>query len=418
MTTTKKLLLATVFTTLLTSAGSHAANDKLTLGGSINLQYGQVKQKRVFRTPTPGEAAPFNRQDGFFSDTLLILHYDAHTDSTWHFGGELKLWANPTAAKSGESSNGKNAYLYIQEDNMGRFEMGSTHGASIKMQKGAVPLAKATGGIDGDYGYYVNGTTIDGLSVGNIFIEDPYLPIGCECTIRANKFSYYTPKLEGVQFGISYTPDISVRKTVAEIFDTTKSIIAAAGKNPLTYKNVWEGGVSYEKDISDYKIEFAALGQLADSKRIEAPGTNRRALRAWEVSGNLHYKEFSIGAAYGDWTDSGTSIEKISGNKYEAHYYTLGAAYSGNKLGASVTYLRSSRAGGPQISATDLGPEFSPPGQESSHNVYSVISYGLEYIAVPGIKPYIELSQYKHDRIDTIVDNNGDVILIGTVFAF
>lgn len=391
------------------------ASHSFEFGGFIDSQYGYVDQKVEFRTPTPGADEDQRRDQGLFTNSELFFNYAMRMNEGHELGAELILYSSVGRASNGSRSNGK-LIMFYYEGPSGRYEFGEMPGASIEMQKSASSLAKGTGGIDGEFDYYENPFTIDGARKDTIFVNYPYMPIGSDFNTRRFKFSYYTPKFSGLQFGISYTHDIDNFGTISNNLFLTDVVRTEIGEDLVAYKSIVEGGFTYDVERNDVNYGFSALSQLGSSKRVP-DGIPRDNLRAFELGTVISHKEYSVAGSYGNWGESGTSSIKVPGAKYGAYYYTLGTAYEDEKFGASVTYLHSKRAGGSRVFPSGMGVATSVVN-EPTYNKLNVVSVGTDYKMVEGVKAYAEYTYFSYDRSETPIDNSGSVYILGLKLSF
>lgn len=387
----------------------------LEFGGFIDSQYGYVNQKPEFRTPTPGSGGDQRIDQGLFTNSELFFNYAMKLNDSHEFGAQLILYSSIGRAKNGSRSNGK-LIRFHYEGPSGRYEIGEMPGASIEMQKSANNIAKGTGGIDGDFDFYENPFTIDGARKDTIFVNYPYMPIGSDFNTRRFKLSYYTPKFNGLQFGISYTHDIDNFGTIANNLFLTDVVRTELGEDLVAYKNIVEGGFTYDLEHKDIGYEFSLLGQVGSSKRVP-DGVPRDNLRAFEFGTIISHKEYSVAGSYGNWGESGTSSIKIPGAKYGAYYYTLGTAYEDQKFGASVTYLHSKRAGGSRVFPSGMGVATNVVN-ESTYNKLNLVSAGTDYKVTEGLKAYAEYTYFSYDRTETAIDNSGSIYVLGLKLSF
>ena len=287
----------------------------------------------------------------------------------------IDLEADVTADADGEGINASRTYVHL-DGSFGRFELGSNTGAAQAMKVDASNLARATGGVDGDWVYFVSGalSTPGGAS----FITSPSLPLAhgsttvlnSEVTDNNNKITYYSPRFSGFQLGLSYTPD------------STDPTSGESGDN-------FDVALAYEGQWDQVGLNLAATGQWGDSEV-----STLKDLAAYNIGGQLSFSGFSIGGSWGDWDDS------LNSSSLESDYFTLGAGYEGGQFGLSVTYLDST------VETT------------AGDNEFDNIVVGADYALAPGLTPYAELSFYDFNAPGTASDNDGTVFIIGTELAF
>jgi len=219
------------------------------------------------------------------------------------------------------------------------------------MKVSADKIARATGGINGDFldwvprsASYFNDFSTD---LSELFINSPYLPRIGQYIKESNKITYYSPMLNGITFGISYTPDANnIGTTYFE-----NNTFSQSG-----YRNVFEGGFVYSTPLSeDIRLSLSGTAQIGSAKSFAYQRNKGRwqildvnNLVAWEGGIECEYKGVAVVGSYGDWGKSGTLKDKklISGMLKQGRFWTVGAAYTYGKLGVSITYMLSHRAGG------------------------------------------------------------------------
>lgn len=436
----QKFLIASC-TIIASQASACDTGIKLSIGGSVDGQYGIVDQRDIFKTNLSGGTTTGNNKlntNGFVSDAKFTIKADGKTESL-SYGAFVKLNANTSVTKSGSSSIADMTYIYA-ENNFGRLELGSPEGSSSKMQVSAIQIAAATGGIDGDAQYWMNQKsgilTQDKdnkpkfIDVSDAFITSPYLPVGCECSSKSNKLSYYTPKYMGFSGGYSFIPDINVKGTIGAAGSVTKTNTYGTG-----YKNIHEFALNYEGKVNDFGYKFGATYQVGDAKKPTDSTANaaylRKGISAYELGAQVSYKDFTIAGSYGDWGKSGALKTPADNMKSKSDYYTLGAAFKYEKLNASLTYF-SSRKSGADISENGLLTQY------QGHNKFEMISLGLNYDLAPGIMPYAEVNFFKNKTSAGVTQtksaganagaavqdnsaaksNKGNVFLVGTKISF
>ncbi len=372
----KKLLLGTsVLAAVAFAAAAQAETPKITVGGTSDFQFGKVSD----------DVAANNRDKAFRSDNEISFKVDGKSDAGLGYGGEIVLEADTTDDSDTQGTNAARTSIYV-DGNWGRVVAGSTTGVST-MKVDAASIARASGGIDGDWTYFTS--NVAGLE----FIATPDLVLdyggvsnnfGDESLENLNKISYYSPKFSGFQAGVTYVPDMENRGQGGAGLDFTKSTTLAA--------NVWQAALAYEGKFD--QVGFSAAG-------VYEAGTSELSsledLRAWNVGAKLTYMGFALAGSYGDWGDS---LRTLNGNLDENNYFTVGGAYEMGPYGVSVTYLNSDYA---QTSTTN--------------NEFKNLSFGADYKLAPGLTPYAEFSMFDADGAGA-ADNDGHVLLLGTMLNF
>lgn len=398
----KKILLGT--TTLvgavLVAQAALAEAPKVTVGGFADFQAGIM-----------GDDQDANRRGhAFRNDTEVSFKVDGKSDAGLGYGAEVWLEADTTDDADMQGTNASKTFLYL-EGAWGRFEGGSNLGADQTLKIDASTIARATGGIDGDWIYFANNT---GTTSNNFFIATPDLlmnygatsgnnaGLGDEAQENLSKITYYTPRWMGFQAGVSYAPSDQERgqtTTSATRADNTGALtIGDTGGTSTTIsqaENIWQAGVNYSG-----QWDQVGLGVAATMEHGDAEAANYEDLFAWTVGAKLSYMGFSVAGSYGDWDDS---LRLKTSNVDDSDFWTLGGAYEFGPWGVSVTYLESNFA---VTSTTD--------------NEFTNLVVGADYKLAPGLTPYAEVSFYEQDAVGTgsTNDNDGTVFLLGSQLNF
>ncbi len=396
----KKILLGTsalIGAATLLAGAAFGDDPKVTIGGFSTFE-------AAFAKSDNGSGV----QDvAFRNDNELHFNVAGKTDAGLGYGAEVDLIADVngagTAQANGNTGAGLTAhrtYGWLQGDNWGHFEFGSNDGAARNLKVDASNIARATGGIDGDWEYFAqtnNPVVGNGaFAGGRSFITAPRLPVeagpstgfASEATSNDTKVTYYTPRFSGFQLGVSYAPSTTNR---GETVITTTSTAGSA-------TDFLSGGLNYEGQFDQVGVAVAVTGETANAD-TNVPGPNVNDVQAWNAGAKLSYMGFSAAGSYGDWQDSFAS----SGTK--ADYWTGGLAYETGPLGASVTYL---------------GSESKPTGQD---NKFYDVSLGVDYKLAPGLTPFVEWTYYDVNGTggsvaSGAVENRGNVVIVGSQLSF
>lgn len=374
----KKILLGTTALVSLFAGSAFAQGPAVTLGGSYEFQAGYVDQD--FDTTNPN-----NRDVKFQNNTRVDVRAEGKTDNGLTYGADVRLQADLTGPSDANGLNAERTYLFA-ESGFGRLELGSNVDAAAALRVDASTLARATGGIDGNWYDYADLTGVGGSGLpGGIatdvkFITSPNLPTEHirGLTSNATKITYYTPRFAGVQFGASFTPDQGDAGTAAGF----------TGKIGTDYEDVFNLGLNYAAQYDQISVKAAATGEFGQNE-----SSAMEDLEAYNVGALVSFAGFGLAGSYGDWQESGQLVAATSG---ESDYWTAGAGYEQGPFGISVTYLDS-----------DLGD-----------NELELVSFGADYQAAPGLVPYVEVNVFDTDEAGTPIDNSGTVVLAGAELTF
>lgn len=381
------------------------AGTEIKLEGFFDFQAGYGKQTHV-----KGNAAYITdnmRNTAFYTEAAFFATVKHQIGDV--IGG-VKLVLTPTTRpKTSTGYNGSHVFI---ETGYGKVEVGSPADASAKMRVTGYKVVAASGTswnkyivLNSDYIKY-NGVKPDFDTSDNFYMSTftNNFDDMSDKAEPARKVSYYTPNLEGFRFGISYTPDSSNTggnrnlnnlTTQGQVTGVTKSRTGiqwvVLPNNQLAIinqnvKNAFSGGISYDKEISDeLAIQLSLTGEYGkaarDFKLINNQNTPQASLalqsklsdlKAYNLGTVLSYGNFSFAASYGSLGKSLTTpaYHKV-GRKTE--YYNGAVAYGQGPIKTSVSYFRSSRY----------------------KNTVDAVSVGTEYLVIPGLSPYAEVSCFQ-----------------------
>ena len=259
----------------------------------------------------------------FFGDTSVgVLLAGTHDTTDIEYGAYIEFETD-----TNDTENTGETWLYLRGD-WGEVRFGddggvSSFGAGIVAEDegaalGAANVAAGTGGLDAD--------------IASDFGAPTYEPLG---TDDATKISYVTPKFGGLNFGVSYTPNL------AEIYDgvgngdTLADTDVAAG-------DVIEGIAHYSGEIGELEVLTSISGLYGDIKDEDAAGGNDY----WAAQAGVVLYLFDVGLA-GSYL-----VEQVGSLEVEAVTVGIGTSLGGDDEG--VGGLSLSLNYGQIISSDDL----------------------------------------------------------------
>ncbi len=374
----KKILLGTSAligaAALLTGAANAAETPKITLGGFSTFQAGFVS-----------EDLDTNLRSGAFrSDNVVTVRVAGKSDAGLGYGAGIDLAADTSANADDAGIHSERTFIYV-DGKWGKLQGGSDLGVAKTMKIDASSIARATGGIDGDFTYFMTSSTGRTIATPDLILDYGATQLGDESSQAINKLSYYTPRFSGFQAGVSY------------LFDTTSSdrgqALSRADNNSGEAENVILGAINYEGKFQNVGVSLGLTGEYGNS---EVSTVND--LRTYQAGARFDYMGFSLAGSYGNYGDSLQT--KSTANDSSTRFWTVGGAYETGPFGASVTYIDSQ---------VDTG---------ASHNDFSNLSFGVDYKLAAGLTPYAEVSVVKLDPTATANDNDATVVVVGTQLAF
>ncbi|WPX97081.1 porin [Candidatus Bandiella euplotis] len=409
----------------------------LKIGGEVESVYGVINQGEDFAKKL-GAQEKYNKSS-LATGASVKFNYDKRSDAGLEYGAFVKLNANTSKAISGSTNIASEVKAYLQ-GGFGKFEIGATSPVGIAMEVNSYSLARATGGLDGYWLFWLkNGGVIleDRFSANGAFLIAPQLPIAFDESTKSVKVNYFTPKINGFTFGISYTPDSRAKGTVNQ----TAEVIDSSGGG---YKNIWQPAVRYETSF-DNGIDFATalIGEFGQAKKVlyvdssavanpngaTSSLMDRNRLSAWQLRASVGYNGFSVAGAYGDIGKSGTMKNRVAGVKNDGQYWSLGSGYSTDKYGISINYMQGKRAGNLVELKDADGKELNVGNDEvkvlfsdTEYNKFEAVSIGADYQVMPGFMPYVEVARFKFKENNNFGANakfnKGNVFLAGTKIKF
>ncbi len=405
----KKILLGTtaLVGAALVSQAALADAPKVTVGGNSEFEAGLVSD----------DQGAGNSNRAFYTRNEVSFKVDGKSDMGLGYGSEIWLQADTSGDSNGRGVNATRTFVYL-DGLWGRVEMGSNYGADDTLKVDAGTIARATGGINGDWRFFANnknsnpfiatsdlpinyGATTGGLAAGGI-TGGTAGGFGNQSSENLNKITYYTPKWYGLQAGLSYAPNDASRGqfagTTSRASRSTAVTFNSGGVNTGTISranDIWQGGVSYNGQWDQIAFGLSATGEHGNAQTA-----GYHDLSAWALGAKAAYLGFSVAGSYGDWGKSLRTGSNVSDNKF----WTVGGAYEFGPYGVSVTYLSSKFDGAATFN------------QDKFRNIV----VGADYKLAPGLTPYAEVAFFDQDAAGTGVLNNnsGEVFLLGTQLNF
>jgi hypothetical protein len=402
--TMKKVFLTTTAISLLAAGTAFAEEPTVSLGGHVDFQAGSADVDSTYETDANG----FSRDTHTRTTADIIISVDGKADNGIAYGAEVVLNAdagNPEGTNGATENNAEEVSLYV-ESGFGKVKAGSTRGSNAAIKVDAGSIARATGGISGDFYNYADFDGVEG-GTGDNFVVTPDLPSTGRPGIyggdtenvnaTANKISYYSPRISGVQAGLSYTPDLNER-------GNSNGFSGDGDANSI--ENLVEAGLNYQGQYDQVGIEASVTAEYGS---LEDRGTNEGnnavaddGVEAYAYGIAVDYAGVTFAGSYGYADEFGTVNDE-----QEYSYFTLGAAYEFGPIGASATYLSSEvEKGEGNNSATSKDAEFTN------------FVVGLDYQLAPGLVPYVEASFFETDDNTTDTDNDGTIFIVGTGLSF
>ena len=333
----KKLLLATTALVAAATAPAFAqspaqpfssANFAVTVGGYARqfVQYtdqdnvaGQIRSSGVDQT----------------SDNRLILTFRAALPSGMSAGAVWQI--NPNANTATGNSITRRMWNFI-EGSFGQVQLGGAENVTAQSAVGG--FEAFTGGmINGDNNAGAFATNRVGVSAQSTQASNP--STGQDIDGISNKIVYYTPRIEGFQAGVNYTPEMSYRQGLATI--------------NTQYNNGWAGTVNFVRTFGGLGVR-AAVGYMTFDKPSgfglsDGVKASLKDPASWNAGLGFQIAGFDFGGSYqkvDNWRAiaAGTTTTAPAAladgfRNFNGHSYELGAGYVFGAAAVSVNYTAS-----------------------------------------------------------------------------
>ncbi len=286
-------------------------------------------------------------QDGDYAGN--VNSFDVQGNSEIHFIGETTLDNGMTVGlqvelEAGSNNNGDDiideSYMYVS-GKYGQLILGS-HDDAASLSAVMAPSVS------------VLGTAGDGSDLQNIL---PYVVNSLEVAQTnlddANKLTYFTPRMYGLQLGLSFTPSNNDAGDDANSGVTNSETVAKA----TSWDQAWTAALSYEGEYAGVGIAAAATYTIMDDNTVTAIEDNE--IQNIGAGLNLSYQGFTVGGGYmRQIANMYTSSAAADGTAWN-----VGASYEEGPYGVSFTYFNSSVRGddvvGGTVAATEGNDEVS-----------------------------------------------------------
>lgn len=448
----KTALLTSILAIIALSNSCGAAEaPKLSISGRMDVQAGFLKEKTPYQNTNPYDNAQGQNlhKSAIVNDTVINLQADGKINKDCTYGGSISLNSDTSNSNADESTVARTTMIYAQHKKIGRIEAGAMMGTvgvfGNKLSYFNIGSMGATGYVTVWY-HNTSYRTAQAFTTNPIlknimnnvftgsdkgrppqtrsleFLVYDDLPSDyiSKYYLSANKINLYTKPIPELTIGLTYIPDFDTIGTVANRAPRNGGPIDdRKAQYPASLKNIWSGGLNYEKQLNkDWLLSAVLLGEIGQAK-----WSGVRGLKAYKTGVKAGYKNYQVNATYGSWGKTLTFKQPNAGTKQGSQFWTLGFAQYINKFGYSVTYLNTRKAGGIEVLTQKLNNDIGMPliplntFSDPAYNKHQNIALDLEYKLAPGFVPYAALSFFKFKE-STGSKDNGYLALIGTRLVF
>jgi len=366
----KKILLGTtaiVAAGMIASPSADAAEKlKVSVGGYMEQWFGYVSQDE--QDGTTNDYSGFDVK----SDSEIFFTGMTTLDNGISVGINVQLEANSNSGDQIDES-----YLIVK-GNFGEINLGSENSALYKMNYS--PAEYGIGINSGDAGDWV--TKPSNISGG--FFRSPFGSTNVEPnrTNDSEKLTYYTPRIEGFQLGVSYIPDNG----------------QDANGQPDRNSGFTDGyafGANFKRDLGGF--DLGVSGGYGAFTEGAASGEDDPA--AWSLGLTAGFGGFSAGASYAKSEGTTDALDEEG--------YNLGVAYASGPWGVSLSWFHGEREGATTAGVTSGSGE---------HNTYALSG---KYALGPGVTAAATLGHTEYDTDDNGVEStDGTYFVVGMKLSF
>jgi hypothetical protein len=318
------------------------------------------------------------------------------------------------------------AYVYFQ-GGWGRVNAGAEDGAAYLLQVAAPSADSNIDGLRNRFLFVNNSTTFteaeldtafgtgdlggeSGVQATDVVRLTNVAPVDYETafTRYADKLSYFTPKVNGFQAGVSYSPE-------AEEKDVDSRFTGMSGDEDLNnFENAFEIAARYDGEFEGVGLNLGAGYTNASAEDDDATDTRfDDDLQEWNVGAKATFAGFGFGGAY---KDSNNGIDEDGDSKV----WVLGADYTQGAYKLGLSYLDSETEEGAVDSLNGL-PVGTGFGALTGDHELQRISAGAQYTYGPGMSFRGSVNWYEFENEnDTTLDGGNDAVtvLLGTDISF
>lgn len=356
-------------------AGSASAEEKisLSLGGYWNAQIAVGDNDNDANPSTTSV-----RSHGMSHESEIFFSGSTTLDNGITFGVKMEL--------EGESTGDQmdNNYIYARGD-FGEIYFGEQWGPGLMMAKGTV------GGMlagHGDFASHTHIAALNGLGL-NTFVGDAGFGTG-----PVDKITYYTPRISGIQVGVSYMPDNQGANN-----DSARALASDIGGT--AHNELLDVGANFVSNFGSTSIGVSALYTTSSQEQTAVGGTTNE-----DADGT----SFGIQVGFADITLGGrvSQINNITGA-------ATGAELDQEAWRFGVAYKMSSHM---NVGAEYISMERDVTATTQDETVYW--SMGVSYHMGPGITTYAGIQMFDFEDATNAAASEGEntIGVMGLKLAF
>jgi predicted porin len=335
---------------------ANAQTVKLGVGGYMRQEFG-FSFDRGDGNGTGGTNGGANDVSG--AGTNTATGFDQQSDVEVHFRGSGKLdngievLAVAELEIAGSPGNMIDEHFLVMRGSFGQFEMGAMDSAAIKTTIGYMGSWATQVGENSTFGpsdwiAIVGGVMPPGSGTMDSAIRNMQLRMFDD---DGNKISYFTPRFEGFQVGVSYTPNATQNTQ-------TGTGAAEARAKQSVYHNYLSVGGNFDRKFGDVGVGIAAGYVTAKS-----PGTNSTETATtwkntddavtWGIGASVEWGPFKISGGYRENTDVRDTSGASTGTSLDGTLFDIGGRYTFGPNAVSLTYRDGTEDGTKTLTTED-----------------------------------------------------------------
>jgi len=299
-------------------------------------------------------------------DTRIKFTVEGKTDPGMEYGMVVTLDGDVDGSKLA-----REAYLFFG-GTWGKVYAGNTYGVQSTMAFGGWDQWGGTTFMDGNLERVVNFTTGTLHSVNLVGDSN-----------RDTKLSYLTPRWNGLQLGVSYTPRSEHRgeQGINPITSTSGS-----KKKPFDTDNIASGLNFIHKFCNGFEMALSAASIFAKSRPEYQGAPRRKNIASFSFGGTFSYENIGFSAEYGN---NGNSRELAGQNLSNAgQFVDFGLSYTWGATKFSTGYYYGWRNALGALNPSPAAVLTSPAIRQKATT--NAIAAAIDHKLAPGLGVYFE----------------------------
>lgn len=233
-----------------------------------------------------GGAAEGRRGHKVAKESEIHVHARTVWDNGTRAGAIVQLEGETDVSQVDES------FLWM-EGRLGRFEIGSKAGPPAEMHYASLPPSFGHHGLD-------NANFVHVAAGSNRTLRFPHTAV-LSLTAKAERMSYYTPRLGGMQLGLSYVPDVCKEDVLVPPFvercgGSYSGLAQETSNLAFARGNAVEGAINYVSRIAELDVRLSAAYATGEAKASAAIGADDPS--EYSTGVQLGYAGFVLGGGY------------------------------------------------------------------------------------------------------------------------